>query len=1002
MTELRPLTLSEMRARLKNQTGRAYWRSLDELADSEAFHELVQREFPRLASAWNGGISRRQFLKLALASLGLAGLAACSPPPREQVVPYVRKPEHLLPGRPLFFATAMPLSGYGAGLLVESHEGRPTKVEGNPDHPASLGATDSFAQASVLGLYDPDRSQTVLNQGRIRTWEAFTTALAEALEPVRAGGGSGLHILTETVSSPTLADQLRRLLEKLPNARWHQWEPLARDNVRAGAQLAFGEPVESRYHFDRADVVLSLDADFLACGPASLRYARDFARRRHLYATDAASMNRLYVVESSHSSTGASADHRLPVRSVDIERVARAAAAGVGVSVAAADLPASVPAQWVAALTRDLLAHRGACLVVAGEGQPPIVHALAHAMNAALGNVGSTVVYTDPVAANPVDQLASLRELADAMAAGTVQVLVILSGNPAFNAPADIPFADLLNHVPASAHLSQYDDETSARCQWHISEAHYLEAWGDVRAFDGTVSLIQPLIAPLYGGRTAHDVLALLIGEGPVDSYNAVRAFWQSQLTGADFEAAWRRALHDGVMPDSALPERNVTLRSDWLDTPPSIADPSSLELAFRPEPSLYDGRFANNGWLQELPRPVTKLTWDNAALIGPATAERLGLRNEDVVELRFQGRAVRAPAWIVPGQAQDSVTVWLGHGRTRAGRVGTGTGFNAYALRPTGALWFGPGLEVAPTGQVYPLATMQLHHLIEGRNVLRAGTLAEYEANPEFAHEVAHETDPALETLQLYPEYKYEGYRWGMAIDLTACIGCQACVVACQAENNIPIVGKDEVRNQREMHWLRVDSYFTGEPDNPATFFQPVPCMQCETAPCEVVCPVGATAHSAEGLNDMTYNRCVGTRYCSHNCPYKVRRFNFLQYADLHTPSLKLLANPDVTVRTRGVMEKCTYCVQRIRAAQNEAEKNGRRVADGEMVTACQAVCPADAIVFGDLNDPNSRVARMKAHALNYAMLSELNTQPRTTYLAAVRNRNPEIPEPSHVEPAP
>jgi molybdopterin-containing oxidoreductase family iron-sulfur binding subunit len=639
--------------------------------------------------------------------------------------------------------------------------------------------------------------------------------------------------------------------------------------------------------------------------------------------------------------------------------------------------------------------HRGASVVVAGDQQPPLVHALAHAMNHALDNIGNTVVYTDPVEANPIDHLESLGKLVSDMEAGRVEMLVIIGGNPVYTAPADLHFAEHLSRVKLRLDLSLYDDETSARCHWHIPEAHFLESWGDARAYDGTVTIMQPLIAPLYFGKSAHELLATLLGQPERSSYDIVRDYWKQQF-GEDFERRWRTALHDGLIAGTALPPKAVKLKiedREWKieDRHPqsSTLDPRSLEIIFRPDPTIFDGRFANNGWLQELPKPLSKLTWDNAALISPATAERLGLANEELVELRHQGHAVRAPIWIMPGHADDSVTVHLGYGRTRAGRIGTGTGFNAYAIRTASSPWFASGLEIRKTGARYALASTQDHHSMAGRHLIRVGTLEQYRQHPEFVHEMGHEPAPDL---TLYPPHTYRGYAWGMAIDLQACIGCNACVVACQAENNIPIVGKTEVARGREMHWLRIDRYYNGDLDNPATYHQPVPCMHCENAPCEVVCPVAATVHSDEGLNEMVYNRCIGTRYCSNNCPYKVRRFNFLQYADQDTPSLKLLRNPQVTVRSRGVMEKCTYCVQRINAARIQAKKEERTIRDGEIVTACQAACPTEAIVFGNINDPNSRVSRLKADSLNYGLLTELNTRPRTSYLARLRNPHPEI----------
>jgi molybdopterin-containing oxidoreductase family iron-sulfur binding subunit len=1001
------LDLATIRARLAATRGQQYWRSLEELADIEEFRELLRREFPRQASVWLDPVSRRGFLQLMAASLALAGLSACTRQPTEKIVPYVRTPEGLIPGRPQFYATAVSLGGIATGVLVESHMGRPTKIEGNPLHPASLGATDAFTQAAVLTMYDPDRAQVVTNTGRISTWDAFVAVVQTALDAQRLSQGAGLRVLTETVTSPTLAHQLQMLLTEFPLARWHQYEPVGRDAVLAGARLALGEDVETQYRFDKAAVILALDADFLFSLPGSVRYARDFTAKRRVQG-EHTEMNRLYMVESTPSLTGAMADHRLPLRASEIELFAHAVAAKVGVSgvqssefgVAPTPNPQPpLPSHWIDALVRDLLRHKGASLIIAGDQQPPVVHALAHAMNHALGNVGNTVIYTEPVQAKPVEQAESLRELVQDMEAGKVELLVILGGNPVFTAPADLRFAEHMAKVPLRIHCSLYEDETSALCHWHLPEAYFLESWSDVRAYDGTVTIIQPLIAPLYSGKSFHEVLAVLLGQPNPAGYDIVRDYWKNQNLAANFEQFWRQALHDGLIAGTAFSAKKVSLRTEWTAshaarrTPHAPHSPTPrfqpLGLIFRPDPTIWDGRFANNGWLQELPKPLTKLTWDNAALMSPATAERLGLVNEEVVELHYRGRVVRAPVWITPGQADDVVTVHLGYGRTRVGRVGMGTGFNAYTLRTADALWFGSGLEVRKTGERYRLACTQDHYRMEGRNLVRVGTLEEYRQHPHFVHEMGH--DPAPDAT-LYPPYKYEGYAWGMAIDLNACIGCNACVVACQAENNIPVVGKGQVAVGREMQWIRIDRYYRGDLDNPETYHQPVLCMHCENAPCEPVCPVGATVHSNEGLNEMVYNRCVGTRYCSNNCPYKVRRFNFLQYSDYTTPSLKLLRNPEVTVRTRGVMEKCTYCVQRINAARIAAEKGDRKIRDGEIVTACQAACPAQAIVFGDINDPESRVSLLKAEPCDYGLLTELNTRPRTTYQARLRNPNLEI----------
>jgi len=1000
-TRNRQFDFASLRAKVSSGEGQSYWRSLDELAETEGFQEFLYREFPQQADQWVDPVGRRRFLHLMGASLALAGLTGCTKQPDEPIVPYVKAPEEVIPGKPLFFASAMPLGGIAEGVLVENHMGRPTKVEGNPDHPASLGATSVLAQASILQLYDPDRSQTVTQYGEIRSWSAFLSEMREASQRFKANKGAGLRFLTETVTSPTLHGQLQRLLAEFPAAKWHQYEPVNRDSVREGAQLAFGTNVATSYDFEKGNVVVSLDADFLSAGPGRLRYTRDFTARRKVRGSQH-EMNRLYVVESTPSNTSAMADHRLPLRAVEIEAFALALAAEVGV---AWPLPASSGAAgsaWIAPLARDLKRHPGACIIIAGEQQSPLVHALAHAMNHALGNVGKTVSYTEPVEANGVQQTESLRELISDMKAGSVDTLLVLGGNPSFAAPADLGFTDALEKVKLRVHLSLYQNETSALCHWHIPETHFLESWSDSRAYDGTVTILQPLIAPLYGGKTAHEMLASLTSQPDQSSYEIVRGYWQQHYPGtpssgskaavpqasAAFEQFWRRSLHDGVVAGTAWPPKTVTLVGQPA-LPPQTSPKPGLDVVFRPDPHIHDGQFANNGWLQELPKPHTRLTWDNAALISPATAERLSLSNEEVVELQYEGRKVEAPVWILPGQPNDSVTLHLGYGRLRTGRVGRGAGFNTYAIRTAGAPWFGSGLELNKTGRRYQLACTQHHHSMEGRHPVRAGTLEEFEKHPEFVHEMGEE---ASQSLSMYPPRKTEGNAWGMAIDLSACTGCNACTIACQSENNIAVVGKEQVIIGREMHWIRVDRYYSGGLDNPATYHQPVPCMQCENAPCEVVCPVNATSHSDEGLNDMVYNRCVGTRYCLNNCPYKVRRFNFLLYSDFETPSLKLGRNPDVTVRSRGVMEKCTYCVQRINAAKIEAEKEDRPVRDGEIVTACEAVCPAKAITFGNINDPTSRVSQLKADKLSYGLLGELNTRPRTTYLGALRNPNPEI----------
>jgi len=1006
--------------------GKRYWRSLEEMADTPEFQEFMLREYPQQAEVWDDPVERRTFLKLMGASLALAGLSGCVAQPPESIVPYVRQPEEEVPGKALFFATAMTMCGVGTGLLVKSNEGRPTKIEGNELHPDSQGATDIFSQASILTLYDPDRSQTPIFREETRPWSAFLGEVRETLDrEQRLKQGAGLRFLTETIVSPTLAAQMKAILADFPAAKWHQYEPAARHSAFNGAMTAFGAPVNVMYNFAVADRVFSIDSDFLACGPGNIRNARDFAKKRR----DIAAMNRLYVIETTPTNTGAKADHRLAIRPSEIENFVRAVATGVGVNTGGNQGSVGSHGKWITALVNDLKQSAGKSIVIAGDEQPPAIHALAHAMNAALGNAGKTVAYTDPVEANAIDQIQSLRELVGDINNGIVDMLVMVGGNPVYNAPADLSFNKaLLDKVKLRIHLSMYRDETSELCHWHLPETHYLEAWSDTRAYDGTASIVQPLIAPLYDSRSAHEFLAAFAQSPDQKGYDIVRGYWQSQRLESlgttqedtanpshDFEQAWRKAVHDGVIPGTALPQKTFTPKTDWANQPAiaSTAQPGGFEIIFRTDPTVHDGRFANNGWLQELPKPMTKLTWDNAVMISRKTADDLKLTSQtgrwggdtfvDTVNLSYQGREIKnIPIWILPGQPDGVITVHLGYGRRLAGNVGENRGFNAYLLRTSDAPWFGAGAQIIAAGDQVQLATTQLHFNMENRDIVRTRSLAELQHGGEHTQAAeghAHEEESPPHDETMYPNYDYQNqgnelnYAWGMSIDIGSCVGCNACIVACQSENNIPIVGKEQVFRSREMHWLRVDTYFEGTAENvEETHFMPVPCMHCENAPCEPVCPVHATVHSAEGLNDMVYNRCVGTRYCSNNCPYKVRHFNFLLYQDWTTPTYQLMRNPEVSVRSRGVMEKCTYCVQRIQWAKIESEKEGRPVRDGEVVTACQAVCPTEAIVFGNINDPNSRVAKLKANEQDYSLLADLNTRPRTTYLPGVRNPNPEI----------
>jgi molybdopterin-containing oxidoreductase family iron-sulfur binding subunit len=1014
------LDLEAVRKKLAGAKGPRYWRTLEELANEQAFGDLLEREFPRQASEWVDPVSRRNFLKLAGASLALAGLSGCTKQPPEAIVPYVRQPEELVLGKPLYYATAMPFAGHALPLMVTSHEYRPTKIEGNAKHGASMGATDLFAQASILDLYDPDRSTGVTHRGEPKAWGDFLGKLDAQIKAQKAIQGAGLRFLTGAVSSPTWGWQMETIGRQFRQAKWHRYDPLHRDSARAGSKMAFGDYYDALYDFSSADVVVSLDADFLSGSwfPGFLRYARDFMSRRKL--VNGQEMNRLYIAESSPSTTGAKADHRLVLRPSEVERIAHGLASKLGVAGASAPRLISERQKWVDAVAADLMKSRGKSVIVPGEFSSPAVHVLAYAMNAALGNAGQTVKYIKPVEVDVVPHTQSMRDLADDLNAGKVDVLVMMGVNPAYDAPADLNFKDVLRKAAANprttiVQLSPYQNETTDFCHWHIPEAHYLESWSDVRAYDGTASIIQPLILPLYDGKNAHELLAAFEDMPGAAAYDRVRAYWQTQHTGDDFEQWWRRQVHDGWVAGSTFPAQRPQIKAFTL---PPLADSGGddIEIIFRPDPTIYDGRFVNNGWLQETPKPLTRVTWDNVAMISPAMAERMRLNQlsnnndhqsdaQNVLEIEFQGKTVKAPYWPQPGHPDNAITLFLGYGQEKSGRVGKGSGYNAYSVRPSAAQYFGRGAKIEARTEYWSVAVTQGHFSMENRDPVKVATLEDYRGkHHEFVHE--GEIEPKRDANgdeTLYPPYSqtenyYQDYAWGMAIDLNSCIGCQACAVACQSENNISIVGKEQVQRGREMQWIRIDAYYEGDPANPNIYFQPVPCMQCENAPCEPVCPVGATVHSTEGLNDMVYNRCVGTRYCSNNCPYKVRRFNFLLYADFETPSLKMMRNPDVSVRSRGVMEKCTYCVQRINGARIQTEiateKEGQtvRIKDGDIKTACEQACPTQAIVFGDINDPKSRVSLLKADSRNYSLLAELNTRPRTTYIGAVRNPNREL----------
>jgi MoCo/4Fe-4S cofactor protein with predicted Tat translocation signal len=1039
VTEIAPakpskMTLAEVRAKLDGKTGRRFWKNLDELGETPAFHELMREEFPRQSTEWVDSVSRRGFLKVMGASMALAGMAGCTKQPDEPIFPYVKQPEDLVLGKPMYFATAHPFPTGAIPVLIKSDSFRPIKVDGNPEHPVSKGKSDAFTQATLLDLYDPDRSQHVLHRGQTSAWGDFQQDFIAATK--KLNGGQGLYFLSETITSPTLAAQWKQVQAAYPNAKLVQWEPVNQDSSRAASKAAFGSYTDAQYKLEDADVILSLDADFLGgiAHPGFLPLAAGYAERRRY--EEGKTMNRMYVVESMPTVTGFKADHRLALKPSEIAGFANALANG------AAQQGASSEAQkFFAALSADLKSAGGRCVIIPGEQAPPAVHAAAYALNSALGAVGKTVIYTETVNPMPSEQVGDLKSLVADVNSGKVQWLVILGVNPIYSAPVDLQFPTAFAKVPVTVHLGSHVDETGSLANWHINRAHYLESWSDARAYDGTLSIIQPMIDPMYGGKSAHDVLQTLLENSQLSAYEAVVANAKAYIKG-DFAAGWRKALHDGWVDGTAFTAKAGGAGKSAVGSFP-VAASTGLEVAFRPDPSLYDGRYANVGWLQELPKQVTNLSWDNAAIMSINTMADLKLDESDPVKVSLNGREFIAPALMVPGHPDGVITVHLGFGRgVQAGRVAQGVGFDAYQIRNSDAPLFVSGVTAIKVPGTYDLCVTKVHniehrgsfaqhdlekplsdkdgvyslagHEAMERSIIRYATVAEVKKNPNFAHE-----DGASGTLigkvgyspqgekvphdnSFFPDsWNYEKQdpatlkiqnSWGMAIDLNSCIGCNACIVSCYAENNIPVVGREQVKVGRNMQWLRIDTYFEGDLHAPKAHFQPMACQHCENAGCEQVCPVGATVHSPEGLNTMVYNRCVGTRYCSNNCPYKVRRFNFLMYSDYDTESLKFMRNPDVSVRSRGVMEKCSYCVQRIEAAKITADKENREIRDGEIQTACQQACPASAITFGNINDKASKVAKIKAEERDYQVLADLNFRPRTTYTAGVINPHPEL----------
>ena len=989
-----------------------YWKSLNQIAQNDTFKQFADREFQEGASELTDGLSRKSFLQVMGASIALAGLASCRRPV-EKILPYNNQPENSVIGNPLYYATAMPMGGYLTGIIAESKEGRPTKLEGNPDHTTSGGRSNIFNQAAILGLYDPDRARKVRNGTDDSTFEAFVAFCATHF----ADKTRNVAVLSDANSSQTLA-RLRRE-SGFTNLNWVTYEPFSDENQLNGNALAFGSKLRADTHFDKAQVILSIDSDFLNLESNNVENVRRFTDRRRNVEGNTSDISRLYSVESNFTVTGSNADHRLRLKPSDVIAFTYALAARLNNSFSGYSnhLSGNSLLETVAA---DLTAHAGRSIVVAGDSLPAEVHAAVAAINSALNNIGTTVTYKTVSHAEQTDQRQAMAQLAANLNAGTVDTLILLGTNPVFNAPADLAFADAIKKASTVIQVSDYIDETTRNgVSWHVPRTHFLEAWGDGAAADGQASIIQPMIQPLFGAKSEIEVMNAVFNGANVPGYDLVRATWLPTF-GGNNENGWRTALNDGVIAATSLTDSSVSLSGSVVASIQSAMDvvrsaSTGIEVSFKPDNHVLDGRFANNSWLQEFPDPITKITWDNVALVSPATAKALGIKdiydgknNENytsVVSITVSGRSVEVPAWILPGHADDSLTVLCGYG-SEVGKVSTGVGTNVYPLRGTDSMYMSPA-TVSATATTYMLACTQDHHSMEGRPLFRQATVAEYAQDPQFAQSMVpvpgkKEGEDFAITLfnaQTYPDYEPQ---WGMTIDLNSCIGCGVCTIACQAENNIPVIGKKEVSRSREMQWIRVDRYFVGDDvDNPQIVHQPIPCMHCELAPCEQVCPVAATTHSDDGMNQMTYNRCIGTRYCSNNCPYKVRRFNFFNYSRIYLEEnnvddpeiLHMAMNPDVTIRFRGVMEKCTYCVQRVNRKKIETKiaTGSVKPPDGSVVTACQQACPANAISFGDLTDPNSKVSKAKGSNRNYVLLEELNVRPRTSYLARITNPNGE-----------
>jgi MoCo/4Fe-4S cofactor protein with predicted Tat translocation signal len=1031
----------------EDPTGKRYWRGLEELSNTPEFQRWLQREFPEGAAELEAdGVSRRNFMRLMGASMALAGvgLSGCRRA-ETYIVPFAKSVEWQIPGKAVLYSTSMPTRSGALPLIATTFEGRPTKLEGNPLIPSSNGGTDTFAQAAVLNLYDPDRAKTVLEEGKASSVDKLEAYLKKVLSDLQQNQGAGFGLLIDCQQSPTRDRLLTTFKQRYPQAEIYFDDPLVAGEYEHAVETLFGPDVALRPAFDKAGVVLSLDADFLGLEQTA-DGVKGFSARRRAHGS-AKNMNRLYSVENRFTLTGGMADHRLRCAASQIPAFALALAGKLAAATNDRVLGAMVSQvkpsgtgfddAWLTECANDLIAHKGQSLVLLGSRYPAWVHGLILAMNNAVSALGSTL----RVLQRTEFKGGNLQDLVAKAKSGAMRRLFILAGNPGYTSPVDLQWSESVQkNVPEIFRLGYYEDETTPGTKWHVPEAHFLESWGDQRAPDGTYLPVQPMILPLFGGWSQLDILAKLLSLP--SGVDAVRETFKSVASSGDFEEAWTVFLRQGFVKDSAYKVASASFNTDRIPTLlqtaalPGPVNPSAIEIVFPADYTVDDGRYSNNAWLQELPDPITKLTWDNAVQISKATAKALQVAEGDLVEITVADRKLVAAILIAPGQADFSLSLSLGYGREAVGQVGKGTGFNAYHLRTTNALYFATGatIKLVQAGG-YKLIRTQMHHSMEGRALVREGTAQDYESNPSFAKKVWMDKDlePNI-SLYSHPPLNAPN-QWGMVVDLNTCIGCSACVVACQAENNIPIVGKDQVEGGREMHWIRIDRYFSsadGDINNPhlsedpELVVQPVMCQHCENAPCETVCPVNATVHSEDGLNVMVYNRCIGTRYCSNNCPFKVRRFNFFNYNDrpvldkvehglpgfqgkqqLYLGPLgqwgmeeisKLQKNPNVTVRSRGVMEKCTYCVQRIETAKISQRIKAGVTGDLTLPTdtiksACQQACPAEAIVFGDIKDPQSKVAKLRSLPQNYHLLEYLNIQTRTSYLARLRNPNPKMP---------